>query len=90
MSRKGNCLDNCIMENFFGKRKNEMFYGHAYEFQKKRPDSLPSKKSGRTIFVIFCPKFWGHYTCHSFLHSNERPYDIRYRYVSEYIEQSQV
>lgn len=28
MSRKGNCLDNCIMENFFGKMKNEMFYGH--------------------------------------------------------------
>lgn len=33
MSRKGNCLDNCIMENFFGKLKNEMFYGHEYEFQ---------------------------------------------------------
>ena len=28
MSRKGNCLDNCVMENFFGKLKNEMFYGH--------------------------------------------------------------
>ena len=33
MSRKGNCLDNCIMENFFGKMKNEMFYGHEYEFK---------------------------------------------------------
>lgn len=33
MSRKGNCLDNCVMENFFGKMKNEMFYGHAYEFK---------------------------------------------------------
>lgn len=32
MSRKGNCLDNCEMENFFGKMKNEMFYGHEYEF----------------------------------------------------------
>ena len=32
MSRKGNCLDNCVMENFFGKLKNEMFYGHEYEF----------------------------------------------------------
>lgn len=21
MSRKGNCLDNCVMENFFGKMK---------------------------------------------------------------------
>ena len=32
MSRKGNCLDNCIMENFFGKMKNEMFYTHEDEF----------------------------------------------------------
>lgn len=33
MSRKGNCLDNCVMENFFGKMKNEMLYGHEYEFE---------------------------------------------------------
>ena len=33
MSRKGNCLDNSPMENFFGKMKNEMFYGHEYEFK---------------------------------------------------------
>lgn len=32
MSRKGNCYDNSIMENFFEKMKNEMFYGHEYEF----------------------------------------------------------
>jgi len=32
MSRKGNCLDSCIMESFFGRLKNEMFYGHEYEF----------------------------------------------------------
>ena len=32
MSRKGNCLDNSLMENFFGVMKNEMFYGHEYEF----------------------------------------------------------
>ena len=32
MSRKGNCLDNCIMEGFFGLMKNEMFYGHESEF----------------------------------------------------------
>lgn len=25
MSRKGNCFDNSLMENFFGKMKNEMF-----------------------------------------------------------------
>lgn len=31
-SRKGNCMDNSLMENFFGILKNEMFYGHEYEF----------------------------------------------------------
>ncbi|AZZ65392.1 IS3 family transposase [Metamycoplasma phocicerebrale] len=33
MSRKGNCYDNCIIEIFFGTMKNEMFYGHEYEFK---------------------------------------------------------
>lgn len=33
MSRKGNCIDNCIMETFFGTLKREMFYGHEHEFQ---------------------------------------------------------
>ncbi len=32
MSRKGNCLDNSIMENFFGLLKNEMFYGYEKTF----------------------------------------------------------
>ena len=32
MSRKGNCIDNCIMETFFGTLKREMFYGHEQEF----------------------------------------------------------
>lgn len=32
MSRKGNCLDNCIMESFFATMKNEMFYGHESEY----------------------------------------------------------
>ena len=30
MSRKGNCLDNSVMENFFGILKKEMFYGHKF------------------------------------------------------------
>ncbi|WP_156324426.1 IS3 family transposase, partial [Bacillus sp. FJAT-27251] len=29
MSRKGNCLDNSPMENFFGILKQEMYYGEA-------------------------------------------------------------
>ena len=31
MSRKGNCMDNGIMENFFGKLKVEMYYGEKFE-----------------------------------------------------------
>ena len=30
MSRKGNCLDNSPMENFFGRLKVEMFYGERF------------------------------------------------------------
>lgn len=39
MSRKGNCLDNSPMENFFGLMKQEMYYGEAlcsYEELKNR------------------------------------------------------
>ena len=31
MSRKGNCLDNSCMENFFGRLKTEMFYGETFQ-----------------------------------------------------------
>ena len=31
MSRKGNCLDNSIIENFFGTLKAEMFYLHKFQ-----------------------------------------------------------
>ena len=30
MSRKGNCLDNAIIENFFGILKSELFYLKRY------------------------------------------------------------
>jgi len=33
MSRKGNCLDNSIMESFFATMKVEMFYGHEAGFR---------------------------------------------------------
>ena len=32
-SRKGNCMDNSLMENFFGLMKNEMFYGEEATFE---------------------------------------------------------
>ena len=31
MPRKGNCMDNGAMENFFGRLKVEMFYGEKFE-----------------------------------------------------------
>lgn len=31
MSRKGNFMDNGVMENFFGRLKVEMFYGEKFE-----------------------------------------------------------
>ena len=31
MSRKGNCYDNCCMENFFGRLKVEMFFGEKFK-----------------------------------------------------------
>ena len=33
MSRKGNCMDNSIMESFFGIMKNEMYYGHEKDYK---------------------------------------------------------
>ena len=33
MSRKGNCYDNCIMETFFGRLKNEMYYGYETDYE---------------------------------------------------------
>ncbi len=32
MSRKGNCIDNSVMENFFGILKQEMDYGNKYKW----------------------------------------------------------
>lgn len=33
MSKKEKCLDNLVIENFFEKIKNKMFYGHESEFK---------------------------------------------------------
>ncbi|WP_425355384.1 transposase [Pseudoramibacter faecis] len=33
VSRKGNCYDNCIIETFFGRLKNEMYDGYEKEYQ---------------------------------------------------------
>ena len=33
MPRKGNCYDNSIMETFFGRLKNELYYGYEKEYK---------------------------------------------------------
>ena len=44
MSRKATCLDNAVIENFFGILKSEMFYGQNFEsieqFTKKLEEYL--------------------------------------------------
>jgi len=44
MSRKGNCLDNSVMENFFGLLKSELLYLQEFEsiedFKKKLIDYI--------------------------------------------------
>ena len=40
MSRKGNCMDNGAMENFFGRLKVEMFYGENFESVNAFIDAL--------------------------------------------------
>ena len=40
MSRKGNCLDNSIMENFFGLMKNELLYAYQWDDMETFKEAL--------------------------------------------------
>lgn len=40
MSRKGNCYDNSVMENFFGILKQEMYYGTTYYSFEELKDAI--------------------------------------------------
>ncbi|RHJ47671.1 hypothetical protein DW121_15110 [Bacteroides sp. AM10-21B] len=40
MSRKGNCLDNAMAENFFGIMKSELLYAQTFESAKELIDAL--------------------------------------------------
>ena len=48
MSRKGNCLDNSPMENFFRKMKNEIFYGFENTF-----NSLEDLKQAKIEYIEY-------------------------------------
>ncbi|EQC81298.1 Transposase [Enterococcus sp. HSIEG1] len=47
MSRKGNCLDNSPMENFFGLLKQEIFHGEVY----RSLDELKQKLTNISIIT---------------------------------------
>ena len=40
MSRKGNCYDNAVMENFFGLLKQEIYYGVVYYSFEELKDAI--------------------------------------------------
>ena len=40
MSRKGNCLDNAVMENFFGHLKSELLYLEEFEDMETLKEAL--------------------------------------------------
>ncbi len=40
MSRKGNCLDNSPMENFFGILKQEIYYGNKFYSYEELKETL--------------------------------------------------
>lgn len=40
MSRKGNCHDNSVMENFFGLLKQEIYYGHVFKTYEELKNTI--------------------------------------------------
>ncbi|MPN18793.1 IS3 family transposase [bioreactor metagenome] len=44
MSRKGNCLDNAVMENFFGLLKSELLYLREFESFEEFREELEKYK----------------------------------------------
>ena len=44
MSRKGNCYDNSIMETFFGRLKNENYYGYENNYKSFKEFSNAMKE----------------------------------------------
>ena len=52
MSRKGNCMDNGAIENFFGRFKVEMFYGEKFESVNTFIDELKLQIKTSTALAI--------------------------------------
>ena len=46
MSRKGNCLDNAVIENFFGLLKSELLYLQEFQSMEHFKQELKAKLKG--------------------------------------------
>ncbi|THV57069.1 IS3 family transposase [Chryseobacterium candidae] len=51
MSRKGNCLDNAVIENFFGTLKSEMFHTKKFKTIDELPRSRTITSCGEVIII---------------------------------------
>lgn len=47
MSRKGNCHDNSVMENFFGLLKQEIYYGHVFNSFEELEQAITTRNALR-------------------------------------------
>jgi putative transposase len=52
MSRKGNCLDNAIIENFFGILKSELFYTQKFKSIDDEPDKISNSLLSELIINL--------------------------------------
>ena len=55
MSRKGNCHDNSVMENFFGILKQEIYYGKVYYSYGVNLHFLKSDKTDDYLIIKIVP-----------------------------------
>ena len=54
MSRKGNCYDNSVMETFFGRLKNEVYYGYENEYNSFEEFSTAIKEYRKNKMDATC------------------------------------
>ena len=52
MSRKGNCLDNAVMENFFGLLKTELYYLEKFESAEQLKEQLMNTSTTTTMNAL--------------------------------------
>lgn len=65
MSRKGNCYDNAVIDNFFGIMKSECLYRKEFKsiehFKKELAKYIKYNNHKRLPNEIICLTLWGHF-----------------------------